>query len=317
MRSWAISLISKSIRVSVGAIAIALFAACGANSAASPQPSEQSKAAVQGEDDDGNPRKFHGRHGQFGAADVILARSLRLELKPEQRTKIEALRAQLDPAKNTASVTARKELRQLLSEGLSQGAIDRTKADAKVEDLVKSVQLQQDAMLDSLNQLHSILDANQRTELVNSLAARKHEHGKGERGHWNKGEKGKQKGHGPGFRHGGRDGRADWAPGKLKQIAREIGLSSEQVSRIRARAMEGMQHEKVERPDRKQARERLRAAAEAFKGDRFDARTVGMGQEMSVQARRHAQIFVRLVDAAAHELSPEQRKQLAQILISD
>jgi Spy/CpxP family protein refolding chaperone len=179
----------------------------------------------------------------------------------------------------------------VLADGVAAGAIDRTKADAAIEKIVEAAHAMHEESLDALNQLHAALNKEQREKLLTLM------HGRFE--HWKASH--------------GRDEHPDHAehPGPLAAMQKDLGLSQDQVEKIRA----SFKTEMTQHPqdhEHKEAQDHMKAFAEAWKSDSFDAKSLGTGKDAAEKMARFAATrMARVLEAAAPVLTPDQRAKLS------
>ena len=159
------------------------------------------------------------------------------------------------------------------------------------EGLLKSA-ASHDASVDALNELHSVLTPPQRAALVDKVEA-----------HWAVWQKANA------------EETATAAPpgGHLATLATDLGLTTEQVDKIRANLAEGMKP--VPRLDPQEIATHLQTFGDAFRGETFDAKTLttagGADAHIVGWGTAHLAHFVETVSPV---LTPEQRAQYAQTL---
>jgi Spy/CpxP family protein refolding chaperone len=184
--------------------------------------------------------------------------------------------AQMEPSRR-----ARAELLHELARGVRAGAVDRARVDARLGELVASVQRVRPVMEQTTNELHRILDAGQREDLVDALKDHGHEE---------------------------RDRRRD----ALRAIAGELDLSDDQRDRIKSAARAELGPRRVElREKMGEMRSRLEAHADAFRSERFDARALEVGKHAPEATHEFARVATRMTELALPVLDPNQRLALA------
>jgi Spy/CpxP family protein refolding chaperone len=234
------------------------------------------------------------REQHFGGVPMLIALSIKdLELSADQRTAVEKIRADL-LAKMEPARAAGKDLANVLADGVAAGAVDRAKADSAVNKLVIQVQGLHDASLAALNQLHSALNAQQRTALSDELQS-----------HWDKWKEAH-----------GRDEADDHQhhPGYLLALVRQLGLSKEQAEQIKSNFHERMKATPQDHAH-KEVQDHLRAFATAFKAEAFNAKSLTSAKAANGHmARWGATRRARFLEAAAPVLTPEQRAKLAEAI---
>ncbi len=191
---------------------------------------------------------------------VLLAALDDVDLRDDQRAEVvrlmEQTRALLAPL--------RRERAQLLRDAAASvraGAVDGPAIKDRVQQMKGTFDQAKPALIRNLDQLHALLDRDQRRQLVDALHQRTKEH---LRAHGLGPGAGPGAGPGPG-EHGG--------PHRfLGRLAAKLGLTVHQQADIRDRLREKLPHHPEGARRHHQAmRERMRAAAEAFVADDFEA----------------------------------------------
>lgn len=170
-----------------------------------------------------------------------------------------------------------------LGDRIAAGTLTRADIDAAVADLDKAGRAAVPAFQSAANRLHALLDEEQREDLLDALrdAGRARFHGEG----------------------GPRE--------RMKQLAEDLELTDEQREAIRDKVKEEIHRARAEGRGRfEAARERWKAAAEAFVSDDFDAAALGLGEGLAIR-RTFLETKLRVVEAAVPRLSPAQRQKLA------
>jgi Spy/CpxP family protein refolding chaperone len=234
----------------------------------------------------------HDRYHHHGGVTLFIGMSLdTLGVSPEQRAAVEKIRTELH-ARMEPARTAEQDLVTTLAEGLAAGAIDAAKVDTGVARVTGAAALVHEASSAALNELHSVLTPVQRAALVDKVEA-----------HWavwqnaNAGETGPAKPEG----------------GHLGMLAADLGLSPDQVEKIRASLGDRMKV--VPRLDPQEIATHLRAFGDAFRSEGFDAKALttasGANAHMVGWGAAHLAHFV---EVASPILTPDQRVKLAQRL---
>jgi Spy/CpxP family protein refolding chaperone len=232
-----------------------------------------------------------GPHGHEWHGGGLLGAALKLDsLTADQRAAIEKLIA----SRKAAGVPVRQaeaQLLTILAQQVEQAKIDPQGLSASVHAEQNASNAKVAAGRDALAQLHAILSAAQRQQLVDRIEQARHGHEGDERG---KGREAHEGGHeGPG--HGGR-----W-------LGRALDLTPGQEAQIRA----NLEAERNGAPDAHAGHgghggERGKLL-EGFRGDAFDPSTF-------VTAHVRGVGIERLAEAAVPVLTPEQRATLANLL---
>jgi Spy/CpxP family protein refolding chaperone len=232
------------------------------------------------------------REHHFGGVAMLIALSIKdLELSADQRVTIDKIRADL-LAKMEPARAAGKDVSSVLAEGVAAGTVDRAKVDGAISKLVTQVQGLHEASLAALGQLHSALNAQQRTALIDDIQS-----------HWDKWKEAHGRDEGDDHSH---------HPGYLLAMVRQLGLTKEQAEKIKSNFRERM----VKTPQdhaHKEVQDHLQAFATAFKAETFNPKTFPSAKAASGHmARWGATRRARFLEAAAPVLTPEQRTKLAE-----
>jgi Spy/CpxP family protein refolding chaperone len=280
----------------IGIMATVLFGAwitlgCGAN-AANERPVAAASSPPAEDDDATAGLMEHHRHHHHGGVTLLIAMSLdTLGVSPDQQAAVEKIRGDLHARMEPARI-AEQTVVETLAEGLAAGRIDVAKVDAAIARVTAAAAALHDASAEALNELHSVLTPPQRAALVDKVEA-----------HWAVWQKANA------------EETAATKPedSHLAALTPELGLTTEQVDRIRAGLGEGMKA--VPRLDPEEIRTHIRAFGDAFRSDTFDAKTLTAASVANAHmvgwGASHSAHFLETVGAV---LTPEQRAKLAQML---
>lgn len=234
-------------------------------------------------------------------------------LRPDQRAKLETVLKDAD-ARHAGGLAARKDLMTAFADQVERGQIDRAALAPKIEAARGEAQRLRPEDLAALDQVHAILDKEQRAAFVDALEdeikdAFRGRHGKGHgRGKAKDGEGHPRKGHDG---HDGAEGPGFW---RMKQLAEELKLTDTQKDEIKTKlkalkekhAKDGGEHGPREHFARmRQAKQAL----ERFKDDDFKAASLG-GLAPAADGQRAERMF-DMAEAVVPVLTPEQRKVAA------
>jgi hypothetical protein len=262
---------------------------CASRTATEAPPSNAGMSAA--EDAEAYGLREHHRYHQ-GGVGLFFAMSLEtLGTSPEQSAEIEkvrtSLRASMEPLH-----AAQRRLLATLADGLSHGALEPTTVNAAILGVSSTAPGVRDAVVASLDELHAVLTPPQRSALADKVES-----------HWAvwRSENLESQGTTPATEHG-----------HLAALATELDLSPGQQEQIRA----ALRSQRTEGPpfDQQKSGARLRALAEGFRQEQFDARVVDQGEPEPGMAAWAAAHLAHLVEAMSPVLSAEQRTQLAEKL---
>jgi Spy/CpxP family protein refolding chaperone len=287
--------LTASVLQKVRIAAMVLFGACaavgcGGPSASSPPPATGVRVADI--DDVSAGLMEHHRHHHHGGVTLMIALSLdTLGVSPEQRAAVEKVRSDLHARMEPARV-AEQRLVTVLADGLAADSLDAASADAAVAQVAAAAAKVHDASTDALNELHTVLTPPERAALVDKVEA-----------HWAVWQKANAEETDPRNPEGS----------LLEMIATDLGLTQDQIDKIRSGLGEGMKA--VPRLDPQEIATHLRAFGEAFRREKFDARLLttanGANAHLAGWGAAHLAHFI---EAARPVLTPDQRARLAQKL---
>ncbi|HSZ83390.1 MAG TPA: Spy/CpxP family protein refolding chaperone [Polyangia bacterium] len=269
-----------------------LLAALGAGCHATASTPPPATAATAEDDAESSALMEHHRYHHGGVA-LFIAMSLdTLGVSPEQRGAIEKIQADLRVETQPVH-EAERELLGTLADGLGDTGFDAAKVDGAVSRVSLAATGVHDAAAKTLNELHDILTPPQRVALVDKVEA-----------HW-------------AVWREENDGDASPLPradrGHLAALTNELGLTPDQVAKIRARLADGGKG--VAPLDRQEVAAQLRAFGDAFCADAFDARV--LGTKLPTDTRLvgwGAGHLARVVETMGPILTPAQRATFAQTL---
>jgi Spy/CpxP family protein refolding chaperone len=216
------------------------------------------------------------------------------DTSPQQSAAITKIQADIYAALKPAQA-AEKNVLSALADGIAAGAIEKVKVDSTILQLSAAASGAREGITDSLNQLHSVLTPAQREALVDKVEA-----------HFEVWEDVSSE-----------DDSSDQSihEGHLHRVATEIGLSPDQLDKIRASFKESMAGTMGMSFDRKESEAQVSAFSSAFMSDSFDAKTLSSGAAANAHmvtwgAKRMAHFY----EAVSPFLTADQRAKLADSL---
>jgi Spy/CpxP family protein refolding chaperone len=274
-------IVSRLSLLSVVSVAALGAVAC---SNASPTTASQSAEAQQAQ---AAPRDRS--LGARGPAYRVFREIEALDLRDDQQVAI----AEIEETLNLEMAPHRETLRQVaktLATGVEEGTLDAKEAAAQQAALEAVVADAKLSVSTAVNAVHDTLDTTQREELVAKLKElRERHHGRADR-----------------------EGRED-AP--LSKIHAAIGLSDDQKQALREAFRSGVEELF---PDRKAAREaqeaKMKALAEAFLRDDFDAGDFDLGSGAEEGVKSFTEVANRAIAVSGKVLSRGQRSLLAELV---
>lgn len=240
--------------------------------------------------------------GAHGPIRIVGAALGEVPLRPDQRTKLEALAKEAE-TRHASVAAARKDLVLAFADQVERGSVDRAALQPKIDAVKASAEKVRPDDLAAIDQMHALLDKEQRAAFVSALEDEvkatfrgKHhgKHGKGE----------KDEARGP-FGH-------------LRQLAADLQLSDAQKDTIKEKLKAlREQHEGGEKGHGfREGFGRMRAAKQAlesFENDDFKAASLKDLVDAQ-KAEVRAQHMLDVADAVLPVLTPEQRKTAAEKL---
>ncbi len=287
------------IRTTTAVLLAGFLGACGAtepdpatgkSADAETTKAEPAKAAKEeaGRPDHGFKHHEHG----FGVEGLIHAALKDPSLSSEQSDKIKALAAELRKA-HEGNRGVEQQMRAALAKAVADGKIEDAEiADAKSA-MLASVDARAGEMVKALNELHAILNASQRAELVKHVEERmsqmeerfKEHAGKEKEGHWR--------------------GRGD------HHMAEGLGLDEAQRTALRSAMKSSFEKNKPNPAEFQARREQMKSALAAFAGESFDASTLGIATAMREMMEKGANMRIEHLRTLVSVLRPEQLSKLA------
>ena len=261
--------------------------------AAEPEPKEATKHQGKMK----HHRRGHGHHGAKGG-HLLRAALKYVDLTDEQRTKIEAV---ADGLKRDRDPEARKARKEKLIAAIRSG--DVSALSAAPADVEKHAREKAAKITSALNELHSILDADQRKQLTEAVAAKMKKRAQrraawGDDGDWAHKKL----------------GRRGFGAHKIERMARKLDLTEEQ----RGQLEEARKKAETERPSADEMKKRfeerrahVEAMIAAFEKDDFDAKTLGLEQRFAERAKQKVSRKTKHLAVLVPILTDDQRAKLA------
>ena len=234
----------------------------------------------------------HHRHHHHGGVTLLIALSLdTLGISPEQRPAVERIRRDLHGRMEPARA-AQQRLAAALADGVAAAKLDATTVDAAIAQVSAAAATVHDASADALNELHAVLTPPERAALIDKVEA-----------HWSVWRRANAEETDPANPEGGR----------LALLTTELGLTQDQVDKIRAALGAGMKG--VPRLDPQEVAKQIRAFGDAFRSEKFDAKSLTGANGTNAQlAGWGAAHLAHFVEAVSPVLTPDQRAEFARSL---
>ncbi len=193
-------------------------------------------------------------------------------LTDDQRGAIEQLGREVRP-KEEAVANARHALLTTLAEDVRSDNFDDAALKSKVDDVVKARKESSPGLRKALEDLHGILDSNQRAQFADAIDARIDQM---------------------------KSASKSWAD----KLSTDLALSDEQKTRVRDVL-------DTTKSDRESDRDRVKAVFDAFKGDQFNVDQIAPESDVEARARARTESMVRCAREIAAVLTADQRSKLA------
>lgn len=211
-------------------------------------------------------------------------------LRPEQRASIEQELGQAED-RHAKLGPLGKDVVLLLADQIEKGVIDEAALQPKVDAAVAAFKPMQGEDRKAIQRVHDLLDADQRSALVDALDAK----------------------------HRERFGKDHMGGGGFRKIAEDLDLSMDQKARIfqavRAEASaRGDEEHGVKQGGWGEMKERREKTMESFKTDQFQVDQAMPPMDLDKGGKKMLARGVRVARAALPILTPEQRATVARIL---
>ncbi len=248
---------------------LSVLAACGSTtSAEAPAATAQSAAS-----------KAPIGVGTHGPVKVVGEALGEVPLRPEQRSEIEKLAAASE-ARHASAKTAHRDLTLAIAAQVEKGSIDRASLKPQIDAATAAWESSRPADRAALEQLHAILDPQQRSVFILAIEAKMHPHAAGG---------------------------TDEHPyrGHMEEWTTDLKLTDEQKTQIRAALMTAFGGE--HHGEHHEAKEHGRKALEAFKGENFSLDDVAPVADARAKVGDASDKFLKGVEVVLPILTPEQR----------
>jgi Spy/CpxP family protein refolding chaperone len=269
-----------------------LAVGCGSTTPSPPVTAQDSVAAgTVTVDDEAVSAELQGehRHHHAGFAGFVMMAIETIGVTPDQQVAIDKIRtdfrSKMQPVRDANGVVI-----QTLADGIAAGNIDSARVDAAVAGVTTAAAQMHGATADALNQLHALLRPEQRAALVDKVEA-----------HWTVWKEANA---------GDPTAESAQPDGHLAHLAAEIGLTTDQVDKVRANLAVASGPRAPFDPT--QAEAHMQAFATAFAADTFDANTLTSGAPAGARlATWGAARMARFYETLAPVLTPDQRAKVA------
>jgi Spy/CpxP family protein refolding chaperone len=273
--------LSRLSIVSVVAASAIGTAACNGRASTAPAPAPEAAAEA-------TPAHTPGQH--------VFRQVYALDLRDEQRAAVNEIEqnliADLAPHRETV-----RQVVEFLASGVESGELEARDAEAQEAALVATVADARGTIANAINAVHDTLDAGQRAALVTRLQEQ--------------------------HRRAAAAAPAEGAPstnqhqGPIARLAFELGLTEEQKQSIRDAVQKGVDELFPDHKARREANQaKMKALAEAFVSDDFDAADHDLGADVERSFQSFVEVATRAVDVSGHVLTTSQRQALAGVIRS-
>ncbi len=272
-------------------------AAVALPSASTPMPAASADGGPGGD-------REASHEGRGGPSAMLFQAARALDLKPEQKTKLDdaekTAHSGAADASREAMKTASKDLHTDLVAGIKAGKIDTAKLEPHYAAVEKVIAEGQAKEADALNTLHGILDATQRKAVTTSVRAKQamreekmaHREGTGD---------------GTGAGMGADGGKPGWSSKRsVDRLTKGLELDADQQKKVDAIVAK---EDAAKRPDPADMKKSFDAMLVAFDKDTFDAKKLDAFDAKKLRApmEQETKVLTQLVPI----LKPEQREKLA------
>jgi Spy/CpxP family protein refolding chaperone len=250
---------------------------CGSN--ASPNESTPAAENAAPASESASVKTKHG-----GIAEMALRLSLEQPgLSADQKVKIEAIRTQLTTASAGVKV-AHAALAKQIAGQVRANKIDRAALAPQIDAVSAAHEAMRPAEQKALNDLHAVLDAKQRSGLIDAAKAKMGDF-KNHRGE---------------------------AHEHLEQLADDLELSDAQRSEIKSKVRATfIQNMGEHRGEKGQHEARMKELGDAFASENFDAVALDVGKEARPVTQHMTDGMLTMIEATLPELNATQRTKLA------
>ncbi len=278
----------------IGALGLLVVAGGCTTSATDEAPTSTTRGSVTHEtgstEEAGEQGEGHRERGQSGGSGTaveqehtdhlgvvaLIADGLsKVGLNQQQRAEIEQLGKKVS-AKEQAVIEARRELQEELSEQLAKGEIQENAFNDEIEELVSARMEASPVLRKALEDLHGILDQQQRNELVDAMSSEMEEHSR-------------------------------QAEGWFDNMARDLNLTENQKTQVKEVLMRA-------KPSLEQDRETAKEVFEAFRGEQFSLDQIVPLEEVGKRTREKARAMISVAKSLAEILTPEQLDKLSRMI---
>jgi Spy/CpxP family protein refolding chaperone len=281
------------------------------------------------------PKPHHGHHGMLELFSIGLDA---LDLSPEQKTAIDAVKADM-ATRGDGPKEQREKLEADVIAGVNAGKIDHAKTDADIKAMAAAVAATAPAMQEDMNRLYKALTPEQRKKLIEIMREKGKEMHEGMdhggMGHGAMGHGGMEHEHegphvaikdkgdtGPGapMHEHENKGNGHMEPehegmgpeGVLGKLTNDLGLTPEQKDKLRMKLNAQMESQHAAMKAKMTTiMKHMDAVGTAFEGDKFDAKKAGVGSDAPDMVKAIATAKVQFVETVLSVLTPEQRPKLA------
>jgi len=274
------------------------------------------------------PKPHHGHHGMLELFSIGLDA---LDLSPEQKTAIDAVKADI-AARGEGPKEQREKLETDVIAGVNAGKIDHAKTDADIKAMAAAVAATEPAMQEDMNRLYKALTPEQRKKLIEIMREKGKEMHEGmEHGAMGHGATDHDAPHvavkdngntGPGapmheHEHENKgamehEHEGMGPEGMLGKLTDELGLTPEQKDKLRMKLSAQMESQHAAMKTKMTTiMKHMDAVGTAFEGDKFDAKKAGVGTDAPDMVKAMASAKVQFVETVLSVLKPEQRSKFA------
>ncbi|HVJ89934.1 MAG TPA: Spy/CpxP family protein refolding chaperone, partial [Labilithrix sp.] len=216
--------------------------------------------------------------GKESRGKVFEAALADVDLRPDQKKAIDELKAEMEE-RHAPVKSAKRELMLAAADQIEKGAVDACELDSEIEAVAEAKAKARPGDREAFEELHSILDEDQRARFVTSLKR-----------HWDA----FQRSHSP--------------TTMAEKLARKLDLSGEQKDKVES-ILKGL--DEIREATHTEKRERWAKMLDAFKGDEFELDKIAPTGDVKTKTTKAIESHLWATDMIVSVLNEDQRGKLA------
>ncbi len=248
------------------------------------------------------PKRLRFHHA--GIVGMFLAGTAKLDLKAEQKTKVDDIEKQLAGMPADAQ-KAFGGFHDALVAGIKAGKVDQAKLDPLYTQFDKITEEHQKKQADALNSLHAALEPAQRKALVEAIQKRQ-----ADREARRAARKDKMK-----AKAQNKDWQKQWTQRRMDRMTKMLDLDADQQKKIEPLLAKEKMPGAANKQDRwAEQKKRMDTVLVAFAKDDFDATKFDLGGMGAKDRKAHLAQRVAFLNSLLPVLKPEQRTKFADMM---